>query len=128
MEFMESTTYSDYLSGFINDLWECYDTLEDNDEDWMWSGYVFCDSEFEFDFDDYLFPDYDDEYGYEDDMDQYDGWNEADTWELEERLYCMVYAMEMGSSGDECWEDDFSDYDMESGHYDQWGEFDSEFE
>lgn len=61
-------------------------------------------------------------------MDQYDGWNEADTWELEERLYCMVYAMEMGSSGDECWEDDFSDYDMESGHYDQWGEFDSEFE
>lgn len=36
MEFMESVTYNDYLSGFINDLWECYDTLEDNDEDWMW--------------------------------------------------------------------------------------------
>jgi len=128
LEFMDSVTYADYLSGLINDLWECYDTLEANDEELLWSGYVFCDSEFEIDYDDYLFPDYDDEYGYEDDMDQYDGWNEADTWELEERLYCMVYAMEMGSSGDECWEDDFSDYDMESGHYDQWGEFDSEFE
>jgi len=62
-------------------------------------------------------------------MDAYDGWDTADDWELEERLYCMVYAMmEEGNSGDECWEDDFTDYHMAGGHYDQWGEFDEQFE
>jgi len=96
----------------------------------MWQGYVFCDSEFEISYDDYLFADYDESEfaGYEDDMDNYDGWSTADDWELEERFYCMMYAMEMGSAGDECWEDDFSDYDYEHGHYDQWGEYDKEFE
>lgn len=36
LEFMDSVTYSDWLSGLITDLWSCYDTLEANDEDWMW--------------------------------------------------------------------------------------------